>query len=294
MRKIFLLILLFTLTAVTLEAGVPDYFRDRGNDFLDIFLLRVSAARGARGIGLHARATCLAQIGMVYFEGEHFGLDRRGIGVWKEKRTQGGVSLFSFSSVQNEIVWGNYFLQEDTPWINFEERGLVRNDVYWDDGRKHIFSLKAEVQPGILPGLELGLYPFESLDFLVGLFTLDPQNDDLERVFQYAPEYSIFPEEFEETEELPIDIEELLEESEPPVPEETDEHLTEPPKQPHSTEGIPEIEENDTKSPTKPYLPPQDEYRGIPETQGKESPPPNAQPAKLVTRKPDSAKPDKE
>ena len=208
-RRLFMIVLLCVI-AVSAPAGIVSYFRDRGADFLDIFLFRISAPRGARGIGFRARATALAQVGAVYFEGEHFGIDRRGIGVWEEHRKQGGISLLSFSSVENEIIWGNYFLKPDTPWMRFQERGLIRNDIYWDDGRKQFFSINAEVQPSILPGLEIGIYPVEILDFAVGFLTLDPQNDDLARVQKYAPEF----EEKETTptmelKELPADFETL-------------------------------------------------------------------------------------
>jgi len=228
MRKRLAMAAIFVLIAITAHAGILGYFRDRGADFMDIFLLRVSAARKARGFGFRARATALAQASALYFEGEHFGLDRRGIGVWKERRSQGGLSLLSFSSIENEIVWGNYFLQE-SPWMNFEERGLVKNDVYWDDGRKHFLSISAEVQPGLLPGVEAGIYPVEIVDFLTGFFTLDPMDDDLARVMKYAPEYQIeeeIPGEEPvpgEWKTLPEDIEGLLQDTQPVTPESSEE-----------------------------------------------------------------------
>jgi len=240
MRRRLIMIFLLCVISVSAPAGIVSYFRDRGADFLDIFLFRISAPRGARGIGFRARATALAQVGAVYFEGEHFGIDRRGIGVWEERRKQGGISLLSFSSVENEIVWGNYFLKQDTPWMRFQERGLIRNDVYWDDGRKHFFSVSAEIQPSILPGFEIGIYPVEILDFAVGLLTLDPQNDDLARVRKYAPEY-----EEEETtstkelKELPMDFETLKKSTLPLSHEQVEFHsmtnTTEPPVEPLKT-----------------------------------------------------------
>ena len=221
MRRRLMLVVMLFLAVVSAQAGVLGYVRDRGADFLDLFLIRVSAPRGIRGIGFRARATALVQLGAVYFEGEHFGMDRRGIGVWRERRTQGGLGLLFFTSVENDVIWSNYFLEEDTPWMNFEERGLVRNDVCWDDGRKHFFSINAEVQLAILPGLELGVYPIELIDFAMGLFTLDPQNDDLERVMKYAPEYAPKPEALQEDiEELPKDVENLLNKTQP-LPQES-------------------------------------------------------------------------
>lgn len=211
MRRRLLIALMLSLVVVSAQAGVAGYFRDRGADFLDLLLFRISAPRGARGIGFRARATALAQVNALYFEGEQFGMDRRGIGVWAERRTQGGVSLLSFSNIENDIVWGNYFLKPDTPWMKYQERGLIRNDNYWDDGRQHFFSVSAEVQPILLPGVEAGFYPVEIVDFIVGFITLDPQNDDLTRVKKYAPEYA--DKETSDTAELktlPEDIDTLM------------------------------------------------------------------------------------
>jgi hypothetical protein len=248
--------LIFILITVGIQADIFDYFRDRGTDLLDVFLFRVSAARKAKGIGARVRVTALAQLGAVYFEGEHFGLDRRGFGVWKERRTQGGLSLLSFASVENDVIWGNYYLEENSAWMNFEERGLIRNDVYWDDGRRHPLSINAEIQPGLLPGLELGIYPVEILDFIMGFFTLDPQNDDLSRVLKYAPEYTTVQELYPETEELPEDIQEIILKTEP-LPLQTEDDIT--------TNTMVE-----TESKQPPSLSVISENKGIPETKTSE------------------------
>lgn len=256
MRKRLVMGLIFVLITVGTHANIFDYFRDRGTDFLDVFLFRVSVARKARGIGARIRVTALAQVGGVYFEGEHFGLDRRGFGVWKERRTHGGLSLFSFTSVENDVIWGNYFLEDNSPWMTFAERGLIRNGVYWDDGRRHPLSVNAEVQLGILPGLELGAYPLEILDFIAGFLTLDPQNDDLYRVSKYTPEYTTIPELYPEMEELPEEIQEIFLKTEP-LPLETEEDIT--------TNTIVETETKDPSS-----LPLPSENKGIPETENTE------------------------
>ncbi len=170
------------LTQVGYANPVLKYCRDRTYDFLDIFRLRLSAPKQAQGVGFHVRATSLAQVGVVHFAGEHFGIDRRAIGTWREQRTEGGFSLLYFSDIENDILWGNRFTDLGTSWSQVVERGIVRNNVYWDDGRHHPFSVGAELQVGLLPGIDVGLYPQEAIDFLLGFFTLDPWDDDLSRV----------------------------------------------------------------------------------------------------------------
>ncbi|GAB4323395.1 MAG: hypothetical protein Kow0059_18750 [Candidatus Sumerlaeia bacterium] len=160
------------------RSGVAQYFIDRGNDLLDIVRLRIGVPHKAHAFGVKARVTSLAQLGFVWFEGAQYGLDRRALGQWHEGRTEGGVSLAYFSNVQNESGWGNRFLRADDPWTTFQARGIVRNDLYWDDGRRHPLSIGAELQTGILPGLDLGIYPGEVLDFLFGFLTLDYWDDD--------------------------------------------------------------------------------------------------------------------
>lgn len=210
----------FTTTALAdiTEIGevVGRYFQDRANDFLDIFRFRLSAAREAKGFGFHIRATCLAQVGALYFDGEHFGMDRRAIGVWREKRFAGGLSAVYFTDVTNDIVYGNRFTDVDDVWSEAQERGIVRNNIYWDDGRNHPFSIGAEVQLGILPGVDIGVYPTELVDFVVGIFTLDPWGDDLMRIEYLRP----YPEEVELFEPIqPLHSEEAPEKT--PAPMET-------------------------------------------------------------------------
>ena len=290
MRKRLPAVVLFLAVAISAQASIWGYFRDRGADFLDIFLLRVSAPRKAHALGFHARATGLAQLGGIYFEGEHFGMDRRAIGVWQERRKQGGVSLLFFSSVQNEVVWSNYFLQEDTPWMNFQDRGLIRNDVYWDDGRRHFLSLNAEVQFGVLPGMEVGAYPLELIDFAVGFLTMDPQNDDLERVKKYAPEYlmEVEPGDEQGMETLPGDLDILLEETEPLGIEEPETEVMQIEEKTEPSEKIGEETPPEEMAPKKeePELePPAEKEIEQPVAEGEEKKnPPEPRPAKLVTR----------
>ncbi len=202
---------------------VLGYFRDRGNDLLDMFRFRISAAKEAKGFGFHARVTCLAQVGAMYFEGEHFGMDRRAIGVWREERLAGGLSALYFTDIVSDAVYGNRFTNTDDLWSERKERGIVRNNVYWDDGRHHPLSIGAEIQAGLLPGIDIGIYPTEIADFFAGIFTLDPWNDDLLRIETLRPSPHRTAPKAQTIQELEAEIsryEQMLqEEKQPPEPE---------------------------------------------------------------------------
>lgn len=167
-------------------AGVGTYFKDRGNDFLDIFRLRAGVPQAAKGVGLKARATTLVQVGYVFFDGTYYGLDRRGFGVVDEKRFEGGISALYGSLNQMEPVHGNEFLRANTLWSEGRDRRILRNLPYWDDGRRRPLSFGVEVMTPVL-GFDVGLYPSEAFDFVLGIFTIDAFGDDQLRL--RAPRY---------------------------------------------------------------------------------------------------------
>ncbi len=158
-------------------ADVGQYGKDRVNDFVDIFRLRAGLPLSGRGYGVKARATSLAQVGFVHYNGTYVGLDRRGIGAVRERRTEGGVSIFYASANQMMPLWGNEYLEGNTPWTDLKDRKIIRNLPAWDDGRSRLFSVGAEVALPFL-ALDLGLYPEEALDFATGFFLVDIYRDD--------------------------------------------------------------------------------------------------------------------
>jgi len=169
------------LVQTTFAFSILNYLRDRGYDFLDMFRIRFSIAPKAEAIGIHARATCLAQAGFIYFNGSFVGMDRRAFGVWNETKTEGGISALYYTRIESDAPYGNQFLDENTQWFNITDRGLIRNDTYWDDGRYHPVSIGVEAQLGILPGIDIGIYPEEIVDFIWGIFTFDFWQDDLSK-----------------------------------------------------------------------------------------------------------------
>ena len=165
------------LTQADLIVDAGQYVEDRVCDFADIFRLRLGVPRHGEGYGVKVRATALAQLGFVHYNGHYFGMERRALGLSEERRTEGGVSLLYAS--RNEMIpnWGNQFLSANTLWTEIENRRIIRNFPDWDDGRGHFLSAGAEVATPIL-GVDVGVYPSELLDFVTGFVCIDPFNDD--------------------------------------------------------------------------------------------------------------------
>jgi len=177
----------------SLSAQVADFFRDRALDLCDLFRFRLNIPRGYRAVGFKARGTCLVQAGFVYFDGRSAGIDRRGVGVWRERRLEGGVGPFYFSDVADEMISGNRFTDRRSPWSLLYRRGIVRNGLFWDDGRRHPLSCGAEIELGLF-GIEFETYPLEYLDALLGWVGLDSPNDDEGRILKQWKELQTIPE----------------------------------------------------------------------------------------------------
>lgn len=180
-------LLIATTTALLLAAptsaradflgGVGTYFKDRFHDLLDVVRLRGGIPEEGKGIGAKAKVTSLAQVGYVQFRGKMAGMERRALGVTAERRTEGGISLLYASSHEMRPYAGNSFLRADTPWSEAEDRRIIRNLPYWDDGRRRFLGVGAEVATPIL-ALDAGVYPEEALDFVLGWVGIDIYDDD--------------------------------------------------------------------------------------------------------------------
>lgn len=157
--------------------GVGTYFKDRFHDTLDLFRLRAGFPENGQAIGLKARATSLAQVGYVHFDGTYVGMDRRGVGIVSERRREGGVSVFYGSFNRMIPGYSNLFLKENSPWADVEDRRIVRNMPHWDDGRNRHLSIGAEFTNPLF-GIDAGVYPEEALDLVLGFFVIDIFNDD--------------------------------------------------------------------------------------------------------------------
>lgn len=152
---------------------IAGYMRDRALDFIDILRLKFHAG----SFGVAARATTIAQIGLVYTDGPAFGLERRAFGSWWESRFAAGISAAYTTSINTHYAWGNEFADPMGAWNQMFHRGYIRSGDYWDDGRDRPLSIGAEAH--FLIGVDGAVYPEEIADFILGIFTIDILEDDL-------------------------------------------------------------------------------------------------------------------
>ncbi|MCX7014016.1 MAG: hypothetical protein NTW86_15925 [Candidatus Sumerlaeota bacterium] len=164
--------------AARADFSVLHYLRDRAWDLTDLVRLRIGLPKDPASAGLHVRATRLLEAGAVRFDGTMVGMDRRAFGVLHEERTELGASVVYYSQVITDVRHGNQFTDVDSDWSRRRDRGIVRNYKGWDDGRHHPFSLGLEIEFPFLPGIDIGLYPEELGDFVLGFVGVDLYDDD--------------------------------------------------------------------------------------------------------------------
>ncbi|MFH0943749.1 MAG: hypothetical protein V2A76_01010 [Planctomycetota bacterium] len=150
------------------------YAKDVGLDALDIFTIDVAAGKAGAfplpvpfnvplPVAFNAHFTKYAELGLGSWTGYKFGWLGRGLGVWREERTEGG---FAARPVQNYSVhaarvpyWGTEPLKEkylDAHGYNIN----LDNDRHWMD-----IGLSLHV---IAVGFDLNFSPFEALDLAFG------------------------------------------------------------------------------------------------------------------------------
>ena len=190
------------------------YATNRLYDFCDVFQVGVGATfeNPESGIlppafGIHAQASEYLNLGAHHFAGYTAEWDGRGFFAGYEKRSRWGLGPFQMIQVDQDYDLGryNYFKVEDALWTQrMNSREMRWNDApakeleysYWAEP-KHVgspifhrgwqywenFSLEVGLSEPFLThwglNLRLGLDPSEVSDFLLGFFTLDFKQDDL-------------------------------------------------------------------------------------------------------------------
>lgn len=160
---------------------VLQYGMDRLCDLADIVRIRGGIPQDAKAGGVKARATFLAQAGFVHFNGRYAGMNGRALGITAEDRTEGGLSALYGSKHETHAVLGNDFQRGDTRWSMVEDRRILLNLPYWDDGRGDLLGFGAEVATPLL-AVDLGVSPSQAVDFVAGFLTIDPYKDDIARI----------------------------------------------------------------------------------------------------------------
>ena len=148
------------------DGGFVDYLADRGLDLLDVASLRFIVGPGLRA---NVRATEVLQLGAgvtgptadpdrgfsipAYMIGFH----RRNGGLWHQRTTEGGVSLFYTYDTSGEVIKGD--------------------KLSFDEGDRGFFDVGFAAHLALL-GAEAEFRLDEALDFVLGFFTVDLLDDD--------------------------------------------------------------------------------------------------------------------
>jgi len=165
------------------EAPVfSNFWLNRAYDFMDLARFEWGSPRDFKAFGATAKVTVLAQAGFVYFEGKKVGMERRGVGIIRQKKLEGGIFPVYFTTIREAGEFGNQFLRTDTDWAKVRDRRIIRNGFFWSDGTGRPISFGGEFEFFCFGGPDIQFYLCELADFFVGWVGLDPRCDDVSRV----------------------------------------------------------------------------------------------------------------
>ncbi|MFG0319454.1 MAG: hypothetical protein ACF8XB_19445 [Planctomycetota bacterium JB042] len=166
---------------------VPElgYLEARGADLLDIFELNVGA-----GTGLHfAAAVEPIRVSYGHYEASKFGMQGRSVGTWDETRSELFVGLHQLLCWEKTPCWGNGFLfTPEELHRHSHERDQNEYDhlrfyqawgwtTRYEDWEKPWMDVGVELFLFCF-GVEVGVSPHETCDFLLGLFAVDAASHD--------------------------------------------------------------------------------------------------------------------
>lgn len=151
----------------SMAAGAGRYFRSRFYDMLDIVDFSVGAGPGFL---VNVHATKLAQAGIGYSRMWQAGMRGRSFGVWKETRTEVGVSLLYYQRVNRERLSG---------WVESfraDKMDLDTSAVYANNNDRSFTGVGFTVHA--LLGVNVNVRPAQAADFVLGWLTIDVLDDD--------------------------------------------------------------------------------------------------------------------
>jgi hypothetical protein len=147
------------------------YFVNRGKDFLDIFNLKLALGDGSSFL-VNVRATRFAQVGFGHFCGTKIGFEGPSAGIYGERRTDVGISVFYWSWIARKVAKDG--ITADAAKTNrffgqVEDFKTSRPHEYWDLNRPwHTVGVTLSLP--FLPGIEAELNPAEAVDFVLSFF----------------------------------------------------------------------------------------------------------------------------
>ncbi len=150
------------------------YLTDRGNDFLDIFNLKLSLSDDLSFL-VNVRATRLAQIGFGRFSGTKVGFEGASAGIYGEGRTEVGFSVFYWAWIGRKTSPAG--ITEDAQKTNRffgrvdDIRAAPTYREFYDANRPW-HTVGATIALPFLPGIEAEINPAEAVDFFLSLFNL--------------------------------------------------------------------------------------------------------------------------
>jgi len=172
-----------------------NYWPNRFYDFMDLFRFQWGVARDFKAFGAKVKATSLAEVGFVYFEGKKVGIERRAIGIIRQEKIEGGVTPIYFSAFREGGEFGNDFMRTTTQWAKVRDRRIIKNGFFWSDGTGRPVALGVELELFCFGGPDIQFYLCELADFMAGWVGLDPRGDDLSRLTHAELDNTFFKEE---------------------------------------------------------------------------------------------------
>lgn len=156
------------------RSALAEYFTARGNDFLDIFNLKLALSDDL-SVLMSVRATRLAQLGFGRFSGTKVGFQGPSAGIYGEGRTEVGLSVFYWAWIGRKTSAKG--ITEDAQKTN---RFFGRVDDLKDtaayrefyDANRPWHTFGASFALPFLPGIEAEFNPAEAMDFFLSIFNL--------------------------------------------------------------------------------------------------------------------------
>jgi hypothetical protein len=147
------------------------YLTARGNDFLDIFNLKLSLSDDMSFL-VNVRGTRFAQIGFGRFSGTKIGFQGPSAGIYGEGRTEVGISVVYLAWIGRKTSPRG--INEDAQKTNrfFGRADDIKGGPYreyYDAGRPW-HTVGATIALPFLPGIEAEINPAEAVDFLLSFF----------------------------------------------------------------------------------------------------------------------------